>query len=276
MKLNDIFALESHGPDTAVGTGPQYPWGGLYGGQIVAQALIAAADTAADTMDVHSLRAYFIRRGDHNEPVRYEVDRIRNGRSFLTRRVVARQATGAILNLEASFQQLEESEEVDTVLRRPTPPAPETIESSSWSPIFERRFIDDPTEVGSPGIARAWLKTTEPLSDSPVLHQAALAFMSGDLPTDAVIRCHPVAAEPERVREKVLFVASLDHTIWFHRPFRADSWLLHDFECGTFVGGRGLAIGRIFSENGQHVATVSQECLLRDSRMPSKAIKQAN
>jgi acyl-CoA thioesterase-2 len=93
-----MFSLESHGPDTYVGQGPRYPWGGLYGGQVVAQALRAATSTVDDPFEPHSIRAYFIRRGDHTEPVRYEVDRIRNGRTFATRRVVARQAVGAILN----------------------------------------------------------------------------------------------------------------------------------------------------------------------------------
>ena len=102
-----MFDLEQHGPDTFVGQGPQYPWGGLYGGQIVAQALRAAAFSVEPTYLAHSIRAYFIRRGDHHEPVRYEVDRIRNGRSFTTRRVVARQAIGAILNAECSFQRAE-------------------------------------------------------------------------------------------------------------------------------------------------------------------------
>ena len=104
MPASDILHLEPHGVDTYVGSGPQYPWGGLYGGQILAQALRAATlSLGADEMKAHSLRAYFIRPGDHTEPVRYEVDRLRNGRSFTTRRVVARQAIGAILNLEASF-----------------------------------------------------------------------------------------------------------------------------------------------------------------------------
>src|SRR4029078_9207793 len=100
MRFADIMLLETHGPDTFVASGPRYPWGGLYGGQIVAQALRAAAATVHDGLPCHSLRAYFIRRCDHEEQTRYEVDRIRNGRSFATRRVVARQAIGAILNLE--------------------------------------------------------------------------------------------------------------------------------------------------------------------------------
>ena len=109
-----MFELVHHGPDTYVGTGPRYPWGGLYGGQIVAQALRAAGNTVDPGYEPHSIRAYFIRPGDHSEPVRYEVDRIRNGRSFTTRRVVARQAIGAILNAECSFQQPEDSLSVQT------------------------------------------------------------------------------------------------------------------------------------------------------------------
>jgi acyl-CoA thioesterase II len=110
-----MFELSAHGADVHVGTGPQYPWGGLYGGQIVAQALRAASLSVDTGLEPHSIRAYFIRRGDHTEPVRYEVDRIRNGRSFATRRVVARQAIGAILNAECSFQRPEEAALVQTV-----------------------------------------------------------------------------------------------------------------------------------------------------------------
>jgi acyl-CoA thioesterase-2 len=114
-----MLTLEEHGPDTFVGTGPRYPWGGLYGGQIVAQALRAAAHTVEDRFRVHSLHAYFIRRGDHSAPIRFEVDRLRDGRSFVTRAVVARQAGGAILNLSASFQVDEEAIDVQTAV----PPA---------------------------------------------------------------------------------------------------------------------------------------------------------
>lgn len=104
MNLHEILDLSNHGADTFVGKGPQYPWGGLYGGQIVAQALKAAALTIDPAFSVHSLRAYFIRRGDHDEPVRYEVDRIRNGRTFCTRRVVARQRIGVILTSRRFFR----------------------------------------------------------------------------------------------------------------------------------------------------------------------------
>src|SRR5688572_24601427 len=130
-----MFELQPHGGDTFVGQGPEYPWGGLYGGQIVAQALRAAAETVDSEFVTHSLRAYFIRRGDHSEPIRYEVDRIRNGRSFVTRRVVARQAVGAILNLEASFQVHESTGSLQTFgLDEVT--GPDELTNDSWTSMF--------------------------------------------------------------------------------------------------------------------------------------------
>ena len=271
MELAQILDLAEHGPDVHVGTGPRYPWGGLYGGQIVAQALMAATRTVPTDMAVHSLRAYFIRRGDHDEPVRYEVDRIRNGRCFTTRRVVARQAVGAILNLEASFQRAEPAADVETVATPPDLPGPDQLEQSSWSPVFSRAFVPADRLGASPardglGRSTAWLRVVEALGEDPSVHAAALAYLSDDLPTDAVVLAHPLRAEPREVLDKVLFTASLDHTIWFHRQLRADEWHLHDFTCHTFVGGRGLALGHVFRADGTHVATVAQEVLLRDTR----------
>ena len=140
-----LMALESHGPDVFVGVGPSYPWGRVYGGQVVAQALRAACSTVDDDHFVHSLHAYFICGGDFEEPIRYEVDRIRNGRSFITRRVVARQSAGPILNLSASFQIREEGQADVAELAAPADvPAPEDLPSDDWGPILERRTV--PTE----------------------------------------------------------------------------------------------------------------------------------
>jgi acyl-CoA thioesterase-2 len=264
-----MFELSPHGADVHVGVGPQYPWGGLYGGQIVAQALRAASLSVDDVLEPHSIRAYFIRRGDHNEPVRYEVDRIRNGRSFATRRVVARQAIGAILNAESSFQRPESAEAVQTITMPEVPP-PDQLESTSWTTTFDRAFVPPEAVAGPPrdgaGRAVAWMKVNEALGDpstaqSQILHRCWLAYLSDDLPTDSVIRAHPSAAEAEAHDQ--LFCASLDHTIWFHRPLSADRWHLHDFSCHHFVGGRGLSIGHVFSLEGVHVATVAQEVLVR-------------
>ena len=129
--FQSMMALEPHGPDTFVATGPRYPWGGLYGGQIIAQALRAASLTVDPGYRLHSLHAYFIRLGDAAEPIRLEVDRIRNGRSFLTRRVVARQSVGAILNLSSSFHVPEEGSEVQTE-QPPRVAAPDELDPSSF------------------------------------------------------------------------------------------------------------------------------------------------
>jgi acyl-CoA thioesterase-2 len=265
--LRELLDLESHGPDTFVGNGLEYPWGGLYGGHIVAQALAAAARTVDDELTVHSLRAYFIRRGDHTEPVRQEVDRIRNGRSFATRRVVARQAVGAILNLEASFQRTEPSVDVQTIAA-PAMPHPDQLASSTWSSLFDRRAIPDdalpPAAVRS-GHRASWLRVHEDL-EAPagsLLQQTAFAYLSDELPTESVLRAHPKWPEWEG-QSTGLFTASLDHTIWFHRPMRADRWHLHDFACHSFVGGRGLTVGHVFDLDGVHVATIAQEVLIRE------------
>ena len=274
MDLRSLFHLEPHGPDTFVGAALHYPWGGLYGGHIVAQALRAAAMTVdGEGMTPHSLRAYFIRRGDNTEPVRYEVDRIRNGRSFCTRRVVARQAVGAILNLEASFQTPEESPDVETVLLPPGVPSPAAIETESWTDLFDRRWVADQSVLTEArtgaGRSLAWLKVNEAFgpADDPeaqLLHRCGLAYLSDDLPTDAVLNAHPELRDrPEGERQ--IFSASLDHTIWFHRPLQSDEWHLHDFTCHSYTAGRGLAIGHVFSETGTHVATIAQEVLLRDA-----------
>ena len=181
---DDMFELTSHGADTWVGTGPRYPWGGLYGGQIVAQALRAASMSTDEGFIPHSIRAYFIRPGDHTEPVRYEVDRIRNGRSFLTRRVVARQAIGAILNAECSFQRPSESIDVQTI-SMPKVPAPETLEQTSFSREFDRCFIPSEALVSSDrpddGRVAAWIRVTRDLAASTedsLVHRYWLAYTS--------------------------------------------------------------------------------------------------
>jgi len=274
MDLRTLFDLEPHGADTFVGTGPRYPWGGLYGGQIVAQALRAAASTTESGLLPHSLRAYFIRRGDHTEPVRYEVDRIRNGRSFATRRVVARQAIGAILNLEASFQRPEPARDVSTVPMPDGVARPEDLPPTAWSASFDRRQIPiaDGTAVpvGRTGTGRmmAWLKVTDPLGDDELLQRCWLAYLSDDLPSESVGRAlgFSFGGQSEDGVDPWAGVmsASLDHTIWFHRPVQADQWHLQDFTCHGYVGGRGLSIGHIFSIDGVHVATVAQEVVLRE------------
>jgi len=265
VNLHQLFDLVAHENDVYVGKGLEYPWGGLYGGHIVAQALRAAAFTVDDDMVPHSIRAYFIRRGDNKQPVQYEVDRIRNGKSFTTRRVVARQGDDAILNLESSFQRHEISHDVTTVEFQQNLPSPETIEESSWSTFLERRFIDTAALAShhrdGSGRIGAWMRVKDSLGDSELLNRCALAYLSDDLPTESVIRAVPALQQASE--EGRWFGASLDHTVWFHRPVRAHQWHFYEMTCHTFVGGRGLTFGYVFDANGTHVATVAQESLVR-------------
>lgn len=272
-----MFVLTPHGTDTFVGIGPRYPWGGLYGGQIVAQALRAAAETL-DPLDrteegsgfiPHSIRAYFIRRGDHTEPIRYEVDRIRNGRSFVTRRVVARQATGAILNAECSFQRPEASEEFGAIAM-PVVPPPAALVQDSWTDSFDRCFVPadqiSGPQIGAGRVA-AWMRVTDTLprgvaARGQFLDECWLAYLSDDLPTDAVRAAH----RAHLPADLDLYGTSLDHTIWFHRPLQADRWHLFDVTCHHFISGRGLTVGHVFDPEGLHVATFTQEVLLRVRR----------
>jgi len=211
---------------------------------------------------VHSLHAYFVRRGDDTEPIRFEVDRLRNGRSFVTRRVVARQAVGAILTMELSFHVDEAGHDVQ-IASLPEVAPPDELTGDSWAPMFERRFA---TPRGSDlGRGIAWLKMIEEIGEDPVLQACALAYLSDDLPTDAVVALHPERPGPGEgdAFEAGFMSASLDHAIWFHRPSRADEWHVHDFTSHGYLSSRGLSIGHVLSQDGVHVATIAQEVLLR-------------
>lgn len=263
--FSSLMELERAAPDVFLGHSPEYPWGGLYGGQVVAQALRAACATVETEHQVHSLHAYFIRGGDVDEPVRFEVDRIRDGRSFLTRRVVAHQSIGPILNLSASFQ-IREDEQAD-VQAIPLPedlPDPDSLPVDDWSPILQRRTV---TSENDGARAASWLKVTPPFGDDPVMHACALAYASDDMPTEAGTLSHPrrilPTAQPGEY-ERRFVGASLDHAIWFHRPARHDDWVLHDLSGQGVVGARGMALGKIFDRSGSHLATVAQEILLRE------------
>jgi acyl-CoA thioesterase II len=263
MDFATMMQLEAHGPDVFVGVGPEYPWGGLYGGQIVAQGLRAAGRTVEDRFHVHSLHAYFIRPGDAAEPIRFEVDRVRNGRSFATRSVVARQSTGAILVMAASFQVVESGVEVQRAMA-PQIAAPQDLPvREGWSGVFERR--DAPRD--DPGCVRAWIRATEGLGDEPIVHACALAFISDNFPGDVVSGLHPDRPASRDEPFNRLRIASLDHAMWFHRPLTATEWHLHEVVADSLLGSRGVSIGHTFSTSGDHVATVTQEVLVR-RRLP--------
>ncbi|MSO86864.1 MAG: acyl-CoA thioesterase II [Acidimicrobiia bacterium] len=260
-----MMELEPQGGDVFLARGPQYPWGGLYGGQIIAQGLRAAAATVAEAYRVHSLHAYFIRRGDADAPIRFEVTRARDGRSFCTRTVVARQDdTGVMLTMSLSFQVEETGHDVQ-IARMPAVPPPEGLSGYSWSPMFLRRFAQLRNEEEGRGVA--WLKLQDTIGDDPVLQACALAYLSDDLPTDAVVALHPERPAPSEgdAFELGWMSASLDHAMWFHRPSRADEWHIHDFASHGYLASRGLSIGHVLSREGIHVATIAQEVLLRKS-----------
>lgn len=254
----ELLALEPHGPDVFVGISAHYPWGRVYGGQVVAQGLWAAANTVDDGYGVHSVHAYFVRGGQPDEPIRFEVDRLRNGRSFQTRRVVARQSSGAILNLAASFHVEEQAVDIQSVVMPDEVPSPDQLTGELWNAMLDRRPIPDLGEA----CARMWLRIPEPLGDDPVVHACALSFTSDDIPMDAITSSHPVDVG-DRNHNDVFMGASLDHTIWFHRPGRADQWQLHDVRSHGLTGARGLGIGNVFGADGTHLATIAQEGLLR-------------
>ena len=259
----ELLALEPHGPDTYIGAVPRYEWGRIYGGQVIAQGLQAAARTVPDDRPVHSLHAYFILGGRLDEPVRYEVDRVRNGSSFMTRRVVARQSYGAILTLEASFQRPEPAPDVQTVTMPEGVPGPEELAEAGWGWMLERRPA--PHRHGSARV-HTWVRVDPSLGDDPVQQACGLALASDTSTVNAVRSAHPAGdIRPDDYRE-VFMGASLDHAVWFHRPARADRWMLIDMTCHSVMGARGLSFGHVFDEDGRHVATIAQEALLRERR----------
>jgi acyl-CoA thioesterase II len=243
-----------------VGTGPDYPWGRVYGGQVVAQALRAAASTVEGPYRCHSLHAYFIRGGDADEPIRYEVDRLRNGRSFTTRQVVARQSGGAILNLSCSFQVDEDEADIQVggLPDDVAPPKPGGA-SDSWGPLLDRQWLD-----AGAGSSRGWLRVVGPLDEDPLVHQCALAYASDDAPMEAAITLHPGWKGRDEEDFRRFMTASLDHAVWFHRPVRGDEWHLYDLVSEGIRGGRGMAHGRVLTTEGVHVASIAQEVLIRD------------
>lgn len=265
--LRDLLTVEKVGDDLFEGHSLNYPWGRVYGGQAVAQGLWAAGQTVEPQFLPHSMHAYFIRGGSIDVPIRYEVDELRDGRSFVTRRVVGRQQDKAIINISASFQVAEDAAEVVRV-SRPDVEGPDGLESEDWDMFIDHRDVP----VSDMGRARAWMRPSEDVDASPLLQAASIAFLSDDIATEAVVRLHPsmtkgraAMLEMAAFREK-FFTTSLDHAVWFHRLDRASEWTLHDFACDILTGSRGISRGHIFRHDGELVATVAQEVLLREIR----------
>jgi len=248
----------------------------VFGGQVAGQALVAAARTVEDPLrHVHSLHAYFLLPGDPSVPILYEVDRLRDGRSFTTRRVVAIQHGRAIFNLQASFHRAEEG--LDHQIAMPTGlPEPESL--PGWSarlgpykevlgdmyfrprPIDLRYIGTDPmSRKGQPSDRQqVWLRADGKLPDDPVLHACIVTYASDMTLLDTTVLPFGLSWDSPGMK-----MASLDHAMWFHRAFRADEWLLYDQRPLSATSARGLAGGAIFSADGRLVVSVVQEGLIR-------------
>jgi acyl-CoA thioesterase-2 len=249
----------------------------VFGGQVAAQALAAANHTVPDRYQVHSLHSYFLRPGDTAVPIVYDVEGVREGRSFATRRVLARQHGRPIFAMTLNFQVPEPG--LDHQDPMPEVPAPEDCPSLAemspdsgrdteewqreWAALDVRHAgssgraggIVDPTVAGR---ARLWIKVNGTLPDDALSHLAAFTYSSDMTLLGATLVPHGLY-----IGSPGMQAASLDHTIWFHRPFRADEWWLYDQVTPSATGGRGLAIARVFSSDGRLVASVAQEGLIR-------------
>jgi acyl-CoA thioesterase-2 len=253
----------------------------VFGGQVAAQALVAAGRTVPADRPPHSLHAYFLRPGDPGAPIVYEVDRIRDGRSFTTRRVVAVQHGKPIFHLSASFQTYEDGLEHQASM--PDAPDPETLPTAAEmlprhlpANVAQRlvearaavdlRYADTPPwgSAGTPREPRSqvWFRTNGKLADDPLLHVVLATYVSDMTLLDSVLLAHGKGGWA--VGDVV--GASLDHAMWFHRPFRADEWLLYDQESPSASGGRGLGQARIYTQTGQLAVTVIQEGVVRVPR----------
>ena len=273
VRLLDLEKIEE---DIFRGGSPKARWQRVFGGQVAGQALVAAGRTVPNDRQVHSLHSYFIRPGDPAVPIIYKVDRVRDGRSFTTRRVVAVQHGKPIFSLSASFQL--DQPGIDHQSDMPDAPPPESL------PTLEERYADSPDAAGMfkmlprpidlryvddppwqqhargrrTGLNRVWMRAIGRLPDDPLIHVCVLTFASDMTLLDSVLVQHGLAPGLDPIS-----MASLDHAMWFQRPFRADEWFLYVSQSPSASGSRGLATGRFFSHDGRHLASVVQEGMIR-------------
>jgi len=277
-ELRKLLDLETIDLNLFRGTQPDTRLQRVFGGQVAAQSLVAGARTVEPPLSVHSLHSYFLRPGDTAVPIVYDVERMRDGRSFSTRRVVARQHGRPIYFMTVSFQVPEVGFEHQD--RMPDVPGPaDASDMTEWfrrrSPeraeewlkewaALEMRWIGDSRPGGvmpddeHPAQSRLWIRVSGRIDDDELTQKAAFTYAS-----DMTLLGSSLVPHGVTVSDPSMQSASLDHTIWFHRPFRADEWLLYDQVSPSASGARGLALGRVFTEDGRLVATVAQEGLIR-------------
>lgn len=261
----DLFALERIDRDLFRAPATADREGRLFGGQVASQALRAAATTVDADHHVNSLHTYFLRPGRYGIPIVFSVDRIRDGSSFSTRRVVASQDGEAILNLDASFHGEEEGGEFQP-FASPVEgaPPPESVESDQRRRAPHHGYLDSrsiETAGDSPTARSRWIRWAHDLPDDPVVHACAITFFSDTGPLGTTRRA--VGGEAGDGWEGQMMTASLDHCVWFHRPVRADEWLLYRLDPLVAGRARGLARGEIWTRDGHLAASITQEGLLR-------------
>ncbi|WP_029030635.1 acyl-CoA thioesterase II [Salinarimonas rosea] len=281
-ELLAILDLERLETNLFRGRSPNVGWQRVFGGQVIGQALVAATRTV-EGRQAHSLHAYFLLPGDPKAPIVYEVDPIRDGKSFATRRVVAIQHGRAIFSMSASFQLREDG--LDHAAAMPDVPAPEDLPGEDelrarvmplmdpaarayfererpieLRPVELERYLPrDPGSEPLPARFHVWIRTTGRLPDEQAIHDCALAYASDMTLLDSSLIPHG-----RSVFQRTIQAASLDHALWLHRPFRADEWLLYAQESPSASGARGFSRGSIFTRDGRLVASVAQEGLIRE------------
>jgi acyl-CoA thioesterase II len=278
-ELVQQLALERIEENLFRGQSQDLGWGTVFGGQVLGQALSAAVQTVPPERHVHSLHAYFLRPGNVSKPIVYDVDRIRDGGSFTTRRVVAIQSGAPIFNLAASFQKEEPGFEHQDTMPDVAPPDSLPTEQERMAPyaarlkpLFRARVMaetpfdmrpaeprDDPFQPGiRPPVRNVWLRAIDRLPDDPALHRYLLAYASDHAFITTALLPHGASMLTPGMQ-----IASLDHVMWFHQPFRVDEWLLYAIDSPAAHGARGLVRGRVFTRDGRLVASTAQEGLIR-------------
>ncbi|MDB5731748.1 MAG: Choloyl-CoA hydrolase, partial [Variovorax sp.] len=276
--LVELLRLEQLDSDRFRGATEDIGTPAVFGGQVLGQALMAASRTVEADRPAHSLHAYFLLAGDPHAPIDYAVDRVRDGRSFTTRHIVATQQDRTIFEMSASFQRVEEGVEHQAPM--PVAPPPEEVPGeveqrramgerlpARWRDKFggerpiEFRTVDAPDLLAPEprtGEVQIWMRALAALPDEPALHRALLAYASDHGLLRAALLPHGLSFMQRRLR-----AASLDHSMWFHRDFRLDDWLLYCIDSPSAQGARGLCRGQIFARDGRLVASVAQEGMVR-------------
>ncbi|MGW8762906.1 acyl-CoA thioesterase [Streptomyces sp. NPDC055815] len=278
--LVDFLSLEAHEPDLFRGWCHEGMPMRAFGGQVAAQALTAAGRTVPEGRSVHSLHGYFLRAGNTTRPIVYAVDRLRDGGSYHTRQVSASQDGELIFSLNASFKRPEETWQRQAVMpHTPGPDAtpdlfelwaaadPEDCSRTPYHQVLEMRHVPPSAEPGAAGVTeqKLWIRAADRLPDDPLLHACALAYVSDlFLSPSTALPIEP--PRPLREQPSTVYLTSLDHAVWYHRPFRADEWMLFSQRSPTAGDGRALAFADVWDRDGRLIAGVVQETVLRPLR----------